>query len=79
MTVGFSFDDNPRSIPKTDWPRPGHTTSGVVRTGERNHEMPGLPYAAFRMVNAQPGGGKPFPYDDKDAVDSRRLSLMRSA
>ena len=30
--------------------------------GEGNHEMPGLPYPAFRMVNAEPGGGKPFPY-----------------
>ena len=29
----------------------------AVRTGERNHEMPGLPYPAFRMLNAEPGGG----------------------
>ena len=44
------------SIPKTNWPwpPPGHTTSGAVRTGEGNHEMPGLPYPAVRMVNAEP-------------------------
>jgi hypothetical protein len=30
--------------------------------GECHHEMPGLPYPAFRMVNAEPGGGKPSPY-----------------
>jgi hypothetical protein len=65
-TAGFSFDDDPRSILKADWPRPppGHTTSGAVRTGEGNHEMPGLPYPAFRKVNAEPGGGKPSPYGD---------------
>ena len=46
--------------------------------------MLGLPYPAFRMVDAEPGGGKPspytrFPYDDKPTVNSSRLSLMRSA
>src|ERR1035438_2229011 len=46
---------NPRSIPKTNWPwRPArHTTSGAVRAGECNHEMPGLPYPAFRWVDAE--------------------------
>ena len=29
---------------------------------ECNHEMPGLPYTAFHMVNAETGGGKPSPY-----------------
>ncbi len=77
---------NLRSIPKANWPRlpPGHTTSGAVRRGGCNHEMLGLPYPAFRMVDAEPGGGKPspytrFPYDDKPTVNSSRLSLMRSA
>src|ERR1035437_5407675 len=52
---------NPRSIPNTNWPwlLPGHTTAGAVRTGECNQEMPGLPYPAFRRVNAESGGGKP--------------------
>ena len=31
------------------------TSSGAVRMGECNHEMPGLPYPAFREVNAEPG------------------------
>ena len=30
--------------------------------GGCNHEMPGLPYPAFRRMNAEPGGGKPSPY-----------------
>jgi hypothetical protein len=30
--------------------------------GECNHEMPGLPYPAFRMMNAEAGGGEPSPY-----------------
>ena len=62
-TAGFSFDDDPRSILKADWPRPppGHTTSGAVRTGEGNHEMPGLPYPAFRKVNAEPGAASRPP------------------
>ena len=29
-----------------------------------------MPYPAFRRVNSEPGGGKPSPYDDKDAVNS---------
>src|SRR5271157_3252088 len=51
---------NPRSISKTNWPwpPPGHTTSGAVRRGECNHEMPGLPYPAFRRVNAERGDGE---------------------
>ncbi len=54
---------NPRAIPRTKWPwpPPGHTTSGAVRTGECNHEMPGLPYPTFRMVNAEPGGRQAVP------------------
>jgi hypothetical protein len=48
-------------------PPPGHTTSGAVRTGECNHEMPGLPYPAFRRVNGERGDGSP-----------RRLPLRRN-
>src|SRR5271157_4735086 len=53
----------PWSIPKTNWPwpPPGHTTSGAVRTGEGHHEMPGLPYPAFRRVNAEPRGAASRP------------------
>jgi hypothetical protein len=51
----------------------------AVRRGECNHEIPGLPYPAFRTVNAERGDGKPSPYDDKEAVNSNRLSLIRSA
>ena len=29
--------------------------------GECNHEMPGLPYPAFRMVKAEPGGRQAVP------------------
>src|SRR5271157_1901682 len=68
LSLGYSrvstggADLQPRSIPKTNWPwlPPGHTTSGAVRTGECNHEMPGLPYPAFRRVDAEPGGGPSF-------------------
>jgi len=27
--------------------------------------MPGLPYPAFRVVNAEPGDGKPSPYSER--------------
>ena len=27
--------------------------------------MPGLPYPAFRTVNAEPGGGEPSPYGER--------------
>jgi hypothetical protein len=37
------------------------TTSVAVRMGECNHEMPGLPYPAFRMANAEPGGRQAVP------------------
>jgi hypothetical protein len=58
---------NPRSISKANWPQPppGRTTSGAVRTGECNHEMPGLPYPAFRRVNAEPGGRQAVPLPRK--------------
>lgn len=46
----------------------GHTTSGAIRIGERNQEMPGLPYASFRIVNPEPGGGKPSPYSEMATV-----------
>jgi len=49
-------------------PPPGHTTSDTVRTGEGNHEMPGLPYPAFRRVDAEPGGGKPSPYTWRNSI-----------
>jgi hypothetical protein len=60
----FPSMTNPRSIPKTNrpWPPPGHTTSGTVRTGECNREMPGLPYPAFRRVKAERGDVEPPPY-----------------
>jgi len=63
----------PWSIPKTNWPwpPPGHTTSGAVRTGEGHHEMPGLPYPAFRRVNAEPGGGKPSPYTLPNSITTQ--------
>jgi hypothetical protein len=47
--------------------------------------MPGLPYPAFRMMNTEPGGGKPspyarFPYDDKPTVNSQdELTMAASA
>jgi hypothetical protein len=41
---------------------------GAARTCEGNHEMPGLPYPAFRMVNVEPGGGKPSPYTLRNAI-----------
>src|SRR5208282_1536188 len=70
-----------RSIPKTNWPwpPPGHTTTGAVQTGECNHEMPGLPYPAFRRVNAEPGGGKPSPYGERPCatLSSQVLMLAR--
>jgi hypothetical protein len=28
----------------------------------------GLPYRAFRMENAEPGGGKPSPYALRNAI-----------
>src|SRR5208337_2967343 len=58
----WAFPSITNAIPKTNcpWLPPGHTTSGVVRTGECNHEMPGLPYPAFRRVDAEPGGGPSF-------------------
>jgi len=63
---------NPRSIPKTNWPwpPPGHTTSGGVRMGECPPEISGLPYPAFRRVNAGPGG--------RQAVPLRRKALRTS-
>ena len=37
--------------------------------GECHHEMPGLPYPAFRMVNAEPGDGKPAPDGEGPCAD----------
>jgi hypothetical protein len=70
---------NPRSIPKTNWPwpPPGHTTSGAGRTGECNRETSGLPYPAFRWVNAEPGGGKPSPYKRDHDVGAGLLPALR--
>jgi hypothetical protein len=67
VTLGISIDREPTVNCKNEltWRPAGHTTSGAVRTGECNHEMPGLPYPAFRVVNAEPGGGKPCPYGGK--------------
>jgi len=36
--------------------------------GECNHEMPGLPYPGFRMLNTEPGGGKPSPYTLRNSI-----------
>jgi hypothetical protein len=81
VTVGFSFDDEPAANSKDELSvaPPGHTTSGAVRTGECNHEMPGLPYPAFRRVNAEPGGGRfsstvPSP---EDLQNGSVLHLLR--
>jgi len=30
--------------------------------------MPGLPYPAFRVVNAEPGGGEPSPYTVRNSI-----------
>src|SRR5208282_1078179 len=50
---------------------------GAVRTRECNHETPGLPYPALRMVNTEPGGGKPFPYCDMDPSPSSAALRLR--
>jgi len=36
--------------------------------GECNHELPGLPYPAFRRVKAEPGGGRPSPYTLRNSI-----------
>ena len=46
----------------------------VVRTGECNLEMQGSTYPAFRMVNAEPGGGEPPPYGESPALWPRSFS-----
>jgi hypothetical protein len=33
--------------------------------------MPGLPYPAFRTVNAEPGGGKPSPYTLRNPITGK--------
>jgi hypothetical protein len=40
----------------------------AARTDEGNHEMPDLPYPAFRMVNAEPGDGEPSPYTLRNSI-----------
>jgi hypothetical protein len=73
VTVGFSFADEPavNSQANSPWPPPGHTTAGAVRTRECNHEMSGLPYPAFRRVNAERGGGKPSPYALRNSMTTQ--------
>jgi hypothetical protein len=47
--------------------------------GECHHEMPGLPYPAFRRVNVEPGGGPSVdgsPYTLRDLITRRKTSLM---
>jgi hypothetical protein len=78
----FPSMTNPRSILKTNWPwlPPGHTTSGAVRMGECNHEMPGLPYPAFRRVNAERGDGPSVdgsPYALRNSFTSERSSTWQ--
>jgi hypothetical protein len=36
--------------------------------GEANHQMPGLACPAFRMGNAEAGGGKPSPYTLRNSI-----------
>ena len=88
MTVGIPFDDEP-TVNSQDESAGATSGSHNLRrrsNGECNHEITGsrlrrdkLPYQAFRRVNAERGDGEPSPYDDKDAVNSSRLRLIRSA
>ena len=80
VTVRFSFDDEPTVNSKTNWPwpPPGHTTSGAGRTGECSHKMPGVPYPAFRRVNAERGDGPSVdgsPYALRNSITTQGQAL----
>ena len=78
------------SSPRKDWPTRsaiGRRSRGNWQTRSDNGKgtflskrLWGLPYPAFRIVNAEPGGGKPSPYGEwpfGDAV-GRAVQILRS-
>jgi hypothetical protein len=68
--TGYFFDAEPTVNSQDELAAATSGSHNLRRrsNGECNHEMPGLPYPAFRMVNAEPGGGKPFPYTSRNAI-----------